>query len=346
MARLFAALLLMLALTVGAQAEDAFVAVAPGVEAIPGPLGTVAEGQNALQVRLSGDAMLSSSRPLRVWLDGAEITQTVLRKESVLSCPLPASLAPGMHRISLALPGLSGSPREITWQFRKGGPVTAAAGSSDVMVTHASEKILYEGDLLDVTVRGPGGATRATASTGERISFPLTEVEPGVYKGTYEIQRGDYIMSKRVRADLSWQNGKTLTGYADKPVKLFGQFFTVRILEPKPDEEVPFNFVIKGRTRPNSRINLSPHLGAPSPNQSVLGTAPPSPGDITSGLGSIEVFSDERGFFEQKFGFPIQLFDMRYSFSVTVVGPDGEQGIPSSFTVKLNKKKDDAPPQK
>jgi len=61
---------------------------------------------------------------------------------------------------------------------------------------------------------------------------------------------------------------------------------------------------------------------------------------VARNLGAIEVVADERGAFEQKFGFPLHLFEVSYAFTVTAIDENGEQAIPSAFTVVVGKKKE------
>lgn len=320
---------LCLALAPGAaRGEDVFQLVVPGIEAVPGPGGSVSPGDPVVHIRFSGDALTGASQA-GVWLDGTALSEGLDMEGSELSVALPRDISPGVHTIKVSVPNLMGAPREAEWTF----DVPQATGQVNVSVTPA-RGTLYEGDVLTVTAVGPADG-EARASIDRRIRFDLPQTKPGTYQGSYTVTPADYVMSAPVVASIAFPDGTAGNGASATPVKIFGQLFTVRITEPASGGKVPWDFVIKGKTRPNATVYIAPSIGRPGGDGAVLGTRPPVMGRSISNMGTIETAANSEGVFEQKFGFPIRVIPMTYSFLVTARGPNGEEGIPASFVVTI-----------
>jgi len=213
-----------------------------------------------------------------------------------------------------------------------------------VTVTDSATKhTLYEGDSLEVTADGPAGG-RATANIEHRIVFPLTEVSAGHYVGVYDVQRVDYLLGAPVRVRITMPNGNVFGNHSSNIVKVFGQMFTVRVISPENGSKVAYNFTIKGRTRPKSRVSISPTFGAGTAYGGGYNNTgqPPMPGQIHRNLGGVDVYADEHGYFEWRFGFPVHIVNVGYTFMLTATDPKGEQAIPGSLYVTMTSKPDNS----
>jgi hypothetical protein len=321
----FRAALLALVIMLGSGVAGAqeYVPVGVGIEAIPGPNGEVGPNARDMFIRLSGDAAVQTGRPFRVWIDGQDVTANCRRDGDNIVCPVGA-LGNGTHRVTLSLPRLLGSDSEVSWQFTK-GHLHESAG--DLSLTHNARHTLYEGDELEVTLRGPVGG-EAWVDIGDRVRMPLKETSPGVYTGRHDVKRDDYVTAAPV-GHLRLPNGHLYRTQAEAPAKLMGRMFTIRILYPEPGSKVPWHFVIRGRTRPFARVSIAPILGTRPARQygQVHDQA------MNSNMGAMEVTADEHGAFEQSFGFPIHMFALRYAFNVTAVDREGNEALPASFEV-------------
>jgi len=322
---------LALFLTTAVRADDAFQSIVPGIEGLPGPDAALPPGEPSLQVRFSGDLLPTASQA-QVWIDDEEITEGLLRDGAVLFVPLPDGLAGGAHTARVTVPVMTGGTRTAAWSFTI-GEATGPPGAVKVTVDPA-RGTLYQGDLLTVTAKGPPGG-KAFCVVDRRIRVDLPEVSAGIYQGTYTVTQADYVMSGSVVVTLTQPDGTATAATAAAPVKIFGQLFTVRVISPVSGARVPWDFVIRGRTRPGARVSIAPNLGGPAQNAPVLGTRPPPMGQSTSNMGTIECVADATGVFEQKFGFPLRIVPVRYSFFVSARGPGGEEAIPSSFSVVI-----------
>lgn len=321
-----------------------YVIVSPGVEVTPPP-GELLESGQSLVVRLSGDAALPTGKPVQVFFDSHDVSEQAVRSGSQLTISVPANVVGGLHRVRLVIPTVVGAPREAVWSFQTPAPTEGDLHDTRVTVTDSAKKTLYEGDTLTVTAQGPAGG-KATAYVADKFRFPLSETTPGTYSGAYDIQRTDYVLGTPIRVRVTMPNGEVVGNSSENLVKVLGQMFTVRVDSPINGSIVPYDFVIKGHTRPHARVSISPSVGAPvSPaaqsassvyRQHTIQT-------VRTGMGGWDVEADEHGYFEQKFGFPLHMFNISYQFILTAVDRKGDQAIPSNLFVKLRGTKGEKP---
>lgn len=342
---LLAAFALILATRGGAQAAPPpFARVAPGVEVCPPP-GELIESGQPIVVRLSAELALPAAAPAQAWIDAAPAS--MIRSGSQISLSLPAGLAGGLHQARLVIPALVGKPREVSWSIQVPAPVEGELRDASVTVTTPNRRTLYEGDPLSVTVSGPAGG-KATAAAGN-FSFALTETSPGQYSGSRDIARSDITRAEPVRVRITLPDGRVVGNRSDTDVKVLGRLFTIRIESPATGAKVPFSFVIRGRTRPNSTISISPSIGVSASPAQQSASANLRPSTIqrvqTTSMGGWDVMADANGRFEQKFGFPLRVVDISYTFYITARDPQGEQAIPRTLFVTLTTKKPSPAPE-
>lgn len=311
-----------------------FASVAPGVEVSPPP-GEMIESGQSIQVRLSGDLALPGSSAVQGWFDPQ--AATVVRDGPAVILTAPPAMAGGLHNVRLLIPAMVGKPREVTWSIQMPAPVMADPRDAGVTVAVNAKRTLYEGDALVVTVTGPPRG-RATATQGN-FSFPLNETAPGQYSGRHRIMRSDLSQAAPTRVLITLPDGRVVGNRSESDVKVFGRMFSVRIESPASGSRVPYNFVIRGRTRPHARVSISPRIGVADSPAMQSGTQNLRPSSTTGqtlshGMGGYDVQADAEGYFEQKFGFPIQLFDISYSFLITARDNE-ELAVPCTLYVTL-----------
>lgn len=311
-----------------------FHTVAPGVEVFPAP-GELLDNGQAIVVRLTTDPALQGRAPLRVFMDNREITSEVKHQGVMLTIPVPETLAGGLHSVRLEIPSLLKDAQPVTWSFQVSAPAEGDLHDAAVVVHDNAPHVLYESDTLEVTAEGPSGG-KATARIDGSIVFPLTEGAPGHYSGSYEVHRTDYLIGAPVRVRIALPNGQVVGNHSGHIVKMFGQMFTIRVTSPENGSVVGFAFTMKGHTRPFAHVSISPTMG----NQEGFGYSSsgqaPIPGRVHRGWGGYDVTADEHGYFELKFGFPVHLVDLAYTFTLTAIDRHGQQAIPTSFYVKMS----------
>lgn len=326
--------LLTQAFSVSAAPAARFTPVIPGVEVSPPP-GEMLESGQAIQVRLSGDLALPGTAAAQAFIDTRQAT--LEQNGPDISITVPDSLPGGLHQIRLVIPAVVGSAREVKWSLQAPAPVEAELRDASVAVTVNAKRTLYEGDLFEVKATGPAGG-RATATQGN-FSMALTETAPGQYSASRIIERADYSSAATTRVRVTLPNGQVVGNGSEKDVKVFGRMFSIRIESPVSGSKVPYNFVIRGRTRPHARVSIAPRVGvADSPammsvNQNIRPSSTTGQ-TLSQGMGGYDLQADAEGRFEQKFGFPIHIFDISYSFLITA-RDNGEQAVPCTLYVTL-----------
>lgn len=254
----------------------------------------------------------------KLYLNDRDVTGLCLRTESYLSYRPLTPLQPGV--VEARLEFTNGMVRR--WQFE------VVEVSLIESVTHNAEEALGEYQELQVQIVAAPGERVTFSIADERHEYPTEEVSEGVYEGVYTVMPGDYHLGVPIRAHLYSGEGEEQHD-SEKPASLFGHLFRVHIIEPLSGKAPSNNFLIKGRTRPGSKVSLVPRLSLSS------NTPAPSSRWDRDGGGSIETRADEDGFFEVEYGVPIALPSLSVVLSVFAVTPEGERSVPITLRYKF-----------
>lgn len=278
----------------------------------PPPDGEVQSNDLVVSVSVSGP--LKESLPLgsaKLFVAGRNVTGLCLRTESYLSYRPLNPLSPGL--VEARLEFANGVVRQWTFEV--------VASELIESVSHNAEESLGEYQELKVTMKAEPGlkATFTIDDDSEEIS--MEEVTRGEYEGHYTVKPGDYYLGVPIYGQLHL-GARTERRKADSEANLFGHLFRVHIIEPLPGKAPSNNFLIKGRTRPGSKVSIVPRLSFNSRTQA------PSSRWSSSGGGSIESRADENGYFEIEYGVPISVPNLSVVFSVYAVTPEGERSVP------------------
>ena len=278
----------------------------------PPPDGKIQSSDLVVSVTVSGP--LSKALNLstaQLFVDDHNVTGLCLRTDAYMSYRPMSMMETGPVKARLEF--ANGVIRE--WNFE------VVPTQLIQSVTHNAQEALGEYQELKVQVKAEPGV-RATFSIGDqREEHPMEEVSRGVYEGSYTVQPGDYFLGVPIHANLHL-GSRTESRDAEDPAKLFGHLFRVHIIEPLPGKAPSNNFMIKGRTRPGSKVSIAPRL---SFNKNTR--APSSRWD-SGGGGSIETYADEDGFFEVEYGVPLKIPNLSVVLAVYAVSPDGERSVP------------------
>lgn len=188
-------------------------------------------------------------------------------------------------------------------------------------VTHNAKQALGEYQEMEVTMKAEPGVKATFSIDNESEEYPMEEVERGVYKGTYTVRPGDYHLEVPIKGHLHLGSRRE-SRVSEEPAILFGHLFRVHIIEPKPGKAPSNNFLIKGRTRPGSKVSIVPRLSFNN------NTRAPSSRWSSQAGGSIEARADDEGFFEIEYGVPISVPNLSVVLAVFAVAPDGERSVP------------------
>ena len=284
----------------------------------------VHEGRPVVSIGLPGKADYLHSAA-RMWINGKEVSGSLLRTPSFVSYRPMFDLKKGPIQVRFTIPIVGRDPAELRWTFQLDPRGKVVSFSHD-----GGEQRLQEYDELKVTMKAESGgeAYFTVGSIGRRQ--PLTETKDGVYEGTFTVEPGDYAMGAKVKGFYRL-GPRQETIEAEDKVIVFGHLFRVKIYEPVDGSEVPTQFQIKGRTRPNSKVTLVPQVGfnnnMDAPNSSNANN-PRTSAQAASGSGSIEVEADDKGYFVLDYGVPLRLPNLNVVMSIFAVEPGGERSVP------------------
>ncbi len=289
------------------------------IRVVPAPDSNIKELKPILYVYYSADEneTIDISR-IKLKLNGMDVTWKCLAMPNCISCTTSYDFPEGKNTILFTYDGQPSFRYE--WSFLIGSMENEKEG-----LTHNAKALLEEGDTLEVELdASPGG--KATFDIGTlKKHIALKETSPGIYKGSYSVQRFDNARDQEVTATLVPAHGETRIFTCPSKVSIQAIFFKVKILSPAPDASVDSYFDIIGRTRPRTKVSIAPTMNFTG----GIGTTTPQ------NAGAIEVMSDEKGFFKVHFGFPIKVSGMNYTFYVTAIDDEGNRAFPMTFHVRV-----------
>lgn len=131
-------------------------------------------------------------------------------------------------------------------------------------ITHSADRPLRAGETLTVTIRGTPGGQATFDIFGVAQGVPMTEISPGVYRGSYRIRPEDNVLSAGVFGHLRVGGVEAVLVQAGELVSIDARAPVVRSRVPEP------NAVINN-TRPNILVTFDDQGGTGvSPANSAL----------------------------------------------------------------------------
>ena len=306
MRQLFLIPILMVSLTLAGLAEQTSLLLSPP------PKGEIQSRDLVVSVTVSGP--LSKSLNLgtaKLFVGKRNVTGLCLKADGYMSFRPLTPLKPGpvIARLEFA----NGVIRE--WEFE------VVPTELIQSVTHNAKEALGEYQELVVKMSAEPGIRASFLIDNKRKSYPMTEVSRGQYEGSYTVQPGDFFLGVPIHGQLHL-GSRVESRESDTPAKVFGHVFRVHIIDPKSGKAPSKKFVIKGRTRPKSKILIVPRFSL------LSNSAAPNSGN--SGR-SIEAYANDDGFFEIEYGVPITLPSLSIVLAVYAVSPDGERSVPTTL---------------
>lgn len=278
----------------------------------PPPKGEVEANDLIVSASVSGP--LSQAMDLgnaRLFVDGRNVTGLCLRTQGYLSYRPMSPLPPGA--VEARLEFTNGVVRQ--WNFQ------VVPSHLIKTVSHDAHEALGEYQEMTVKMEGEPGLKATFSIDNDEKEYPMEEVSRGFYQGTYTVKPGDYYLGVPIKGHLHL-GSRVETRKSGEEANLFGHLFRVHIFEPLSGKAPSNNFVIKGRTRPGSRVSIVPRLSFNKNTQAPLSRW------STDAAGTIEADVDEDGFFEVGYGVPLSLPNLSVVLAVYAVSPDGERSVP------------------
>lgn len=285
----------------------------------PPPEGEVQAADLVVSVTVSGPlGDVLKPETAKLFLDGRNVTGLSLRADGYLSYRPLNPLPPGPVKARLEF--ANGVIREWTFQVVPSQLIKS--------VSHNAQESLGEYQELTVTMQAEPGLKAGFTIDNERQEIEMKEVSPGLYQGRYTVLPGDYHLGVPIHCHLHLGD-RVESRTIQEPANVFGHLFRVHIIEPLSGKAPSNNFLIKGRTRPGSKVSIVPRL---SFNNNA---APPSSRWSSDGGGSIETKADEEGYFTIEYGIPIKVPNLSVVLSVFAVTPDGERSVPLTLRYRF-----------
>ena len=117
---------------------------------------------------------------------------------------------------------------------------------------------LRAGDVLTVFFKAaPGGQAWFTVP-GAKANIPMTEAEPGLYRGDYTIRQGDVVIRQPISVTFAAPGGETYTRLSRRLVTaqtIAG--YLPRITYPRQGQEIESPVVVQGVAAPGSLVRVT-----------------------------------------------------------------------------------------
>lgn len=278
----------------------------------PPPQGQVSSNDLVVSVSVSGP--LSKALDLesaKLFVDGRNVTGLCLRTGDYLSFRPLSPLSPG--QVSARVEFSNGVTREWSFQVIPSQLIKS--------VTHNAQEALGEYQEMKVEMDAEPGLEAGFLIDHRGEEYPMTETDRGHYEGIYTVKPGDYYLGVPITGQLHLGE-RVESRDSQTPANLFGHLFRVHIIEPLSGKAPSNDFMIKGRTRPGSKVTIVPRLSFNS------NTPAPASRWSESGGGSIEAQADKDGYFQIEYGVPLSLPNLNVVLSVFAVTPSGERSVP------------------
>lgn len=298
--------MLLLLLSSGASAEETSLLLNPP------PEGKVQSNDLIVSVTVSGplaDALNLDTAKL--FVGGRNVTGLCFRTDGYMSYRPLSAPQPGP--VEARVEFSNGVTREWTFEVVPSQLIKK--------VEHNATEALGEYQEMKVSMEAETGLKASFVIDHGRKEHPMEETSRGHYEGIYTVKPGDYFLGVPVTGQLHLGD-RIESRDAEEPAKLFGHLFRVHIIEPLSGKAPSNNFMIKGRTRPGSKVSIVPRLSFNS------NTPAPQSRWSSGGGGNIEGKADEEGYFEINYGVPLSLPNLSVVLSVYAVSPEGERSVP------------------
>lgn len=284
----------------------------------------------------SNEARLQNNRPVitftlmgktgdtssvRFKVNGTDVTELCVITGMYVSYKPGDSLPAGKNTVDISFKSNEGNNVNFQWFFYVDDfdPIKS--------VEHNAKGDLMEKETLEVTLKGLEGC-KASFDIGDfKRNMQMKEVEPGVYKGSYEVKSNDRVSSAPVICKLVTGDGAFYRMKAKETVSIEARFFRLKIIYPANESFVGQNFKLKGRTKPNTIVKIATGIAL-----NISGDAMSAPARPTGGI-TAEV--DENGYFEEDLGFAIAMQGMKMVITAHAIDKKGNESMPISITVYL-----------
>lgn len=137
-----------------------------------------------------------------------------------------------------------------------GGPRGSTEGRNPVTLNSAGP--FRAGDVLNIEFNGQPGGKAYFSIPGVVANVPMTEVEPGIYRGEYSVEPGDVAVREKVAILFKSPSGATYTQASGLPITIRTMAgYLPRITFPRQGEYISSPLVVKGIDQPNALVRIT-----------------------------------------------------------------------------------------
>mgnify|MGYP000999269955 CR=1 FL=1 len=186
-------------------------------------------------------------------------------------------------------------------------------------------KILEKGDVLEVQMLGEP-YQKAYFDIGEwKKGLPLHESfrTPGLYIGSYTVQKGDYVLNAPVTGYIISSSGETVKSISNRLISIVASELLLKITQPGEGDFVANQFVVSGQTRPFTTVHIEVKITCNLPGI----------GPVDSGVISEDIKVNRGGVFEYKVKTGNQLPGSEYTVTVMARDAQGNKSTPGIVKV-------------
>ncbi|MCX6369478.1 MAG: copper amine oxidase N-terminal domain-containing protein [Armatimonadetes bacterium] len=193
------------------------------------------------------------AKKMQLMVNGEDVTARAIFTGTFFTYQPQTDLAPGPILAKLTAHDTAGNETRREWRFTV-LPTTLLKS----VVALPDDRPLNFGDVLTLKALGAPGA-KATFSLGVKVKDqPLKEDSPGVYVGTYTVQKQDVMVAAPVTVTVTDTRGRTATLKAANAITVTaGPPETPIIDQPQQGASVGASVVLSGRCLPNATIKVT-----------------------------------------------------------------------------------------
>ncbi|MBQ7501957.1 hypothetical protein IJT93_04475 [bacterium] len=294
------------------------------MQVTPPPESTVVEERPNVSVKFKNPKNTKFDL-VRMWFNGIEVTGNCLKTPSFFSFTPFTVIPEGPVTVRIYVPYADGKHDDCTWIFNLHHPKVIQS----VSVVNSQEQVSGYQDLW-VRIVGRHGCIASFDIEDIADNIPMEEdpANPGIYNGKYTVKLSDSALKANIVGHIE-SDFETYSLSCEQHPVIVGSLFQITVFEPEENAEVPLSFTIKGRTRPNCNISVTPNIGL-SDNVDAANSV-----QHNDRLGSISCTSDENGFFECKYGFIMKLPNLHAALTINASDEKGERAITKVLHIKF-----------
>ena len=195
----------------------------------------------------------SDPRKMQLLVNGEDVTARAIFSDTFFTYQPQTDLAQGSVTAKLIARDVAGNETSREWRFS----VVATVMLSSV-VALPDDRPLNFGDILAIKAVGAAGS-RATFSLGAKVKDqPLKEDSPGIYVGSYTVQKQDVMVAAPVSVTVTDLRGRTATLKASNTITVTAGPPDIPIIDqPQDGANVGGSVVLSGRCLPNASIKVT-----------------------------------------------------------------------------------------